>query len=90
MVYQARRGTEKVNYQSMECHEEVQKVMGICNRQTSPMLGVREAPSQPPLGPGRYYAQEDLKVNIDDLDRGRNGAGEEIQKMQRRLRGWRG
>lgn len=67
----------------MECHEEVQKVMGICNRQTSPMLRVREVPSQPLLGPGRYV-QEDLKVNIDDLDRGRNGAGEEIQKMQRR------
>jgi hypothetical protein len=51
----------------MECHEEVQKVMGICNRKTFPMLGVREVLSQPPLGPGRY-AQEDLKVNIDDLD----------------------
>lgn len=70
MVYQARRETEEVNYQSMECHEEVQKVMGICNRQTSPMLRVREVPSQPPLGPGRY-AQEALRVKMDGLDQGR-------------------
>lgn len=63
------RETEEVNYQSMECHEEVQNVMGICNRQTSPMLRVREVSSQPPLAPGRY-AQEALRVKMDGLDQG--------------------